>query len=141
MPIRHLRCFQHLSWDPSPKQLREFGLAMLCGFTILGLITLAHTRVLTPGVAILWAAGAMLAVLTRMSGPARIAYLTVNLPTSAFGYLVSKVALTLVFFFVFMPIGQILKWMGKNLLQITSMPSTWMPIEDKADASSYNHQF
>jgi hypothetical protein len=141
MNLKGLPCFQHLSWHPSPKKLRDFGMAMVCGFAILGLITMARSRALTPAVAILWTAGAMLAILSRIPGPARIAYLAVNLPTSAFGYLVSRVVLALTFFLVFVPIGQFLKWTGKDLLQIKGSQSTWVPVEDKADASSYTHQF
>jgi hypothetical protein len=141
MHITDLPCFQHLSWHPSPKTLRQFGLTMLSGFAILGLLTLARNHAFTPAVAILWATGAMLAVLSWIPHIARIVYLAVNLPTSAFGYLVSRVALTLVFFFVFVPIGQILKWMGKDLLPLKGGSSTWVPVEDKADASSYSHQF
>ena len=141
MQLQHLSCFQHLSWRPSPKALREFGIAMLCGFAILGLITLARNRAFTPAVAILWTGGAMLAVLSRFPGPGRIAYLAINLPTSAFGYVVSRVALVLVFFLVFLPIGQLLKWMGKDLLQIKRARSTWVPVENQADASNYSHQF
>jgi hypothetical protein len=141
MQIRHLSCFRHLSWHPSPKALREFGIAMLCGFAVLGLITLARSHAFTPAVAIVWTLGAMLAVLSRFPGPGRIAYLAVNLPTSAFGYLVSRVALVLVFFLVFLPIGRILKWMGKDLLQLKPARSTWVPVEDQADASNYSHQF
>jgi hypothetical protein len=116
-------------------------MAMLCGFAILGLITLARSRAFTPAVIILWTTGAVLAVLSQIPGVARIAYLAVNLPTSAFGYLVSKIALALAFFLVFAPIGQFLKWMGKDLLQLKSRRSTWVPVEDKADASNYSHQF
>jgi hypothetical protein len=141
MNLKTLPCFRHLSWHPSPKVLREFGTAMLCGFAILGLITLARSRAFTPAVAILWTAGVMLAVLSRIPGAARIAYLAVNLPTSAFGYLVSRVALALAFFLVFAPIGQFLKWTGKDLLQIKRISSTWVPVEDKAYASNYSHQF
>jgi hypothetical protein len=141
MHLKQLPCFRHLSWRPSPKDLRKFGMAMLCGFAILGLITLARSRAFTPAVAILWTVGAMLAVLSRISGPGRIAYLAVNLPTSAFGYLVSRVVLALVFSLVFIPIGHVLKWMGEDLLQIKSRRSTWTPVEDKADVSNYSHQF
>ena len=140
MHLKHLPCFRHLKWHPSPKDLREFGLAMFCGFAILGLITLARNRAFTPAVAILWTTGAVLAVLSWIQGIARIVYLAVNLPTSAFGYLVSRVALALAFFLVFVPIGQFLKWTGKDLLQIR-ISSTWVPVEDKADASNYSHQF
>jgi hypothetical protein len=115
-------------------------MAMLYGFAILGLITLARSRALTPAVAILWTAGAVLAILSRIPGPARIVYLAVNVPTSALGYLVSRVALVLTFFLIFVPIGQFLKWRGKDLLQIKGSRSTWVPVE-KADASSYSHQF
>ena len=141
MHLKQLPCFRHLSWRPSPKELRQFGMAMLCGFAILGLITLARTRTFNTQVAILWTVGALLAILSRIPGLNRIAYLTVNLPTSALGYLVSRVALTLVFFLVFVPIGQFLKWTGKDLLQIKGGSSTWVPVEDKTDASTYSHQF
>ena len=141
MHIKQLPCFRHLSWRPSPKELREFGLTMLCGFVILGLITLARSRAFTPAVAILWTAGAALAVFSRIPGLNRIAYLAVNLPTSAFGYLVSRVALALAFFLVFVPIGRFLRWTGKDLLQIKGGSSTWVPVEEKKDASNYSHQF
>src|ERR1039457_5354799 len=101
MNLKQLPCFRHLSWRPSPKELQQFGIAMLCGFAILGLITMARSRAFTSAVAILWTAGAMLAVLSRIPGLNRIVYLAVNLPTSAFGYLVSRVVLVLVFFLVF----------------------------------------
>jgi hypothetical protein len=141
MQLKQLPCFQHVSWRPSPKELRDFGMAMLCGFAILGLIAFARSRAFTPAVAMLWTVGAMLAVLSRIPGLNRIAYLVVNLPTSAFGYVVSRVALALVFFLLFVPIGRLLRWMGKDLLQIKASRSTWTPVDEKADASSYTHQF
>lgn len=141
MQLKQLPCFRHLSWRPSPKELREFGLAMLCGFAILGLIALARNRAFTPAVAILWTAGATLAVLSWIPGAGRIAYIAVNLPTSAFGYLLSRVALSLIFFLVFVPIGRFLKWKGKDPLQLKGRSSTWVPVEDKKDAANYSHQF
>jgi hypothetical protein len=141
MHLKQLPCFRHLSWRPSPKELKQFGMAMLCGFAILGLIALARSRAFTPAVDFFWTAGAILVVFSRIPRLNRIAYLAVNLPTSAIGYLMSRVALALTFFLVFVPIGWSLKWMGKDLLQIKGGSSTWVPVENKTDVSNYSHQF
>lgn len=141
MNLKQVPCFRHLSWRPSYKELREFGLTMLCGFLVLGLISFARSRAVTPAVVMLCVAGIVLAVFSMIPGLNRIVYLAVNVPTSAFGYLVSRVALGLAFFLVFLPIGRFLRWTGKDLLQFKGGSSTWVAVEDKTDASNYSHQF
>ncbi|HYE65986.1 MAG TPA: SxtJ family membrane protein [Pyrinomonadaceae bacterium] len=135
--------FQHVQWQPDSRELRRFAVAMLVGFTILGLIAAWRTNNLGTFPLVLWSLGIGLAVAALVPGLGRAAYLAVYLPTSIIGYIVSHVILFLMFFLVFVPIGLILRLTGKDLLRLRPQGSraVWMHMETKKHSDSYYRQF
>lgn len=143
MSVTQLPMFQHVQWQPDSRELRRFAVAMLVGFTILGLIAAWRTNNLGTFPLVLWSLGIGLAVAALVPGLGRAAYLAVYLPTSIIGYIVSHVILFLMFFLVFVPIGLILRLTGKDLLRLRPQGSraVWMHMETKKHSDSYYRQF
>jgi hypothetical protein len=144
MNLKALPFFQHLNWRPDARELRRFAIAMLIGFTILGLLSAWRGKGIgTPSI-VLWSLGVVLAVAAFIPGLGRMAYLAVYLPTSIIGYVVSNILLALMFLVVITPLGLILKLMGKDLLQQQRRPKErtgWMPVKSTKTEDSYYHQF
>jgi hypothetical protein len=141
MNFKRLPCFEHLNWNPGKKDRQEFALAMLAGFSLLGTIALVRAHHFTPAVVTLWIIGAALAAVSCIPRLGRATYLAVNVPTSLVGYLVSRIALVVVFFLVFVPIGQLLKWAGRDLLQLHRRAAGWTVLGSHRGPSDYYHQF
>ena len=115
---------------------------MLIGFTVLGSLAAWRASGISKTSTGLWAIGAVLAVAAFVPGLGRAAYLAVYLPTSIIGYVVSRVMLALMFFFVITPLGLILRLMGKDFLQQRRRnKSQWMPVRASKSEDSYYRQF
>jgi hypothetical protein len=143
MSFSELPFFRHVKWFPDRSELRRFAIAMLVGFAILGLLsTWRHHGIARPAI-VLWAVGVVLAVCAMIPGLGRWAYLAVYVPSSFVGYFVSKVILFFVFFLVFVPIGALLKVMGKDLLRMrpTSPRAVWTTMNSTRDSNRYYRQF
>jgi len=144
MNLKALPFFQHVNWRPDARELRRFAIAMLIGFTILGLLSAWRGKGIgTPSI-VLWSLGVVLAVAAFIPGLGRMAYLAVYLPTSIIGYVVSNVLLALMFLVVITPLGLILKLMGKDILQQQRRPKErtgWMPVKSTKTEDSYYRQF
>ena len=143
MNVTTLPFFQHVKWRPDAGELRRFAIAMLIGFTVLGLLSVWRAKTIgTPSI-VLWSIGVILAVAASVPRLGRIAYLSVYLPTSIIGYVVSNVLLALMFFFVVTPLGLILRLMGKDLLQQRRPKEStgWMPVKGMKNDDSYYRQF
>jgi hypothetical protein len=143
MKVSALPFFKHLNWRPDARELRRFAVAMLIGFTVLGLLSVWRAWGITTASIILWSTGAVLAIAAFIPGLGRVAYLAVYLPTSIIGYVVSNVILALMFFLVITPIGILLKLMGKDVLQQRRQKnsSQWTPVTDVKTEDSYYRQF
>jgi hypothetical protein len=143
MKLRSLPFFQHVKWQPDAKELRRFAVAMLIGFTLLGLFSVWRAGGTSTGAIVLWSVGAFLAIAAFVPKLGKLAYLGVYLPTSIIGYVVSHVILTLMFFFVITPLGIILRLMGKDLLQQRRHKdkTQWMPVKGVKSEDSYYRQF
>src|SRR5438034_11635668 len=98
MKIRDLRCLKHVCWEPDSAELRRFAIAMLCGFSVLGILYGLRGNNVVAGSVKGVAVGALLAVGSRIPQLGRLVYLAVYLPTSILGFVVSNVLLTLAFF-------------------------------------------
>lgn len=143
MNVSTLPFFQHVKWRPDARELRRFAVAMLIGFTVLGLLSAWRAKGIgTPSIA-LWSTGVILAVAAFVPRLGRIAYLSVYLPTGIIGYVVSNVLLALMFFFVVTPLGLILRLMGKDLLQQRrpKQSTGWMTVKGIKNDDSYYRQF
>ena len=143
MKIAALPFFKHINWRPDARELRRFAVAMLIGFTVLGLLSAWRGGAIGTASIVLWSVGVVLAIAAFVPGLGRVAYLAVYLPTSIIGYVVSNVLLALMFFLVITPLGIILKLMGKDLLQQRRQKDTsqWSPVKAVKTEDSYYRQF
>ena len=143
MRMPALPFFQHVNWRPDARELRRFALAMLIGFSLLGLLAAWRGGGVTTASMVLWGIGVFLAVAAFVPKLGRIAYLGIYLPTSIIGFVVSNVILTLMFFLVITPLGIILRLIGKDFLQQQRQKhkTQWMPVKGAKSQDSYYRQF
>jgi hypothetical protein len=143
MNLTKLPYFRHVKWRPDSGELLRFAMAMLVGFTVLGLLTAWRHHSVTRGAMGLWGLGVGLAVAAMIPGLGRAAYLCVYVPSSFIGYFVSKVVLFFIFFLVFVPIGALLRLMGKDLLRFRPKAprAVWAPLDSVKDSNRYYRQF
>ena len=144
MNPKALPFFQHVKWRPDAGELRRFAIAMLIGFTVLGLLSAWRGKGIGTASIVLWSIGVGLAVAAFIPKVGRIAYLAVYLPTSIIGYIVSNILLALMFLLVITPLGLILKLMGKDLLQRQRPQKErtgWLPVKSTKTEDSYYRQF
>lgn len=142
MRLRNLRCFQHVKWDPDAEELRKFAIAMVVGFAVIaGIVAFRHPG--GHGWMIAMAVGIALGVGALIPGLGRGVYLLVNVPTSAIGFVVSHVLLTLIFYAVFTPLGLLLRLMGKDLLTMrrAGVRTMWVDHAQVTDRHRYYRQF
>jgi len=141
--IAALPFFQHVKWRPDARELRRFAIAMLIGFSLLGLLAAWRANGIGTTSIVLWSIGIFLAVAAFVPGLGRVAYLGVYLPTSIIGYVVSNVMLALMFFVVITPLGIVLRLMGKDLLQERREKdkTQWKPVKTIKTEDSYYRQF
>lgn len=143
MKLTALPFFQHVNWRPDARELRRFAIAMLIGFSLLGLLAAWRAGGVSTTAIILWSLGVFLAGAAFVPKLGRLAYLGVYLPTSIIGYFVSNVILTLMFFLVITPLGILLRLMGKDFLQQRrqKQKTQWMPVKGVKSEDSYYRQF
>lgn len=123
--------------------MRRFAVAMLIGFTILGLLSVWRAWGISTASIVLWSAGVVLAIAAFVPGLGKVAYLAVYLPTSIIGYVISNVILAVMFFLVITPLGILLKLMGKDVLQQRRHKNStqWTPVKEVKTEDSYYRQF
>jgi len=139
--IAALPFFQHVKWRPDRRELRRFAVAMLLGFSLLGLFAAWRANGIGNRSIVLWGIGLALAIAAFVPKLDRVAYLAVYLPTSIIGYIVSNVVLALMFFLVITPLGILLRLMGKDLLQQRQQKAGWMPVKVVKTEDRYYRQF
>ena len=143
MGLKELSCFQHVQWDPSQKELRKFGRAMLVGFALIGLLVAWRRHDIGAPTLTLWSIGAALAVAAPVPGLGKLAYLTIYVVTGIVGFVVSRIVLTVVFFLLFTPIAFLLKLSGKDPLHLRRNPAgtEWIARIGVRDRKSFYRQF
>jgi hypothetical protein len=143
MKVTELPLFQHVKWRPDRNELRRFAISMFVGFAVIGLIVAWRARGFGQGALACWGIGAALAIAAFTPGLGRMAYLLIYVPTNIIGYVVSHVVLTAIFFFIFTPLGALLRLMGKDLLQMRAArgQTKWRRVEEVKDANRYYRQF
>ena len=140
--IAALPFFRHVKWRPDRSELRRFAVAMLVGFSLLGLFAAWRAKEIGNSSIILWGIGVSLAVAAFVPKLGRVAYLGVYLPTSIMGYVISNVVLALMFFLVITPLGILLRFMGKDVLQQQpKQKAAWTPVTKEKTEDSYYRQF
>ncbi len=135
--------FQRINWRPDRKELRRFAVAMLVGFSLLGLLAAWRAQEITNGSIILWGTGLFLAIAAFVPKAGRAAYLGVYIPTSVIGYVVHAAVLALVFFVVITPVGVLLRAMGKDPLRRRrpKQNAGWLRAKEVKTEDNYYRQF
>jgi len=143
MKLSGLPFFRHVKWFPDRSELRRFAIAMLVGFTLLGTLSVWRHGGVARSSIVLFGLGLALAVAALIPGVGRFAYLAVYVPSSFIGYFVSRLILFIVFFLVFVPIGALLKVLGKDLLRLRPEKprAVWNSLNSNRDSNRYYRQF
>src|SRR5262245_21827075 len=143
MSLKDLTYFKRVKWHPDNEELRRFSIAMLVGFAVLGGISALRHHGIQWGSQTLWTIGIVLSIAAWIPGLNRLAYLTFYVPSSFVGHCVSKIVLFFVFFLVFVPLGVLLRLLGKDLLRIhpANPRATWTPMNSLKNSNRYYRQF
>jgi len=121
---------------------RSFGLVFTAAFLLFGLAPLRHGNPVRP-IGLALAAGMLLAALARpgwLALPNRLWFSLGGL----LGRLINPVIMALLFYLVFTPAAVLLRWMGKDLLDLAIRPeaeSYWIPRAASEPRSEMTDQF
>ena len=127
--------------NPTDRQLRQFGLMGFLALPAVGWWWAAHPRTLT------WLGGIGLVVAVlgyiwpRLLKPVFIGLMFVTLPV---GMVIGELAMGLIYFGVFLPIGLCFKWMGRDALKREldrDGESYWEEKKSPVDVSRYYRQW
>jgi hypothetical protein len=130
--------------QPTPRELRWFGLALLGFFTILGSMILWRTgNSLVPK--ILWTTGALVVSVYYLAPPIRrpiyLAWMTLTHPI---GWIATQLILALVYYGVITPVGLVMRIAGRDTMGRTfdrQATSYWIERPKKTAADRYFRQF
>jgi len=135
-----------IDWRPDDRRLRQFALVLLLSLGLAGALaawklgTVRHAAPIA-----LWALGVALAAIglaaPRWIRPLYIAWMAVAWPL---GWVMSHVALAIIFFLVFTPIALIFRLIGRDLLHRrfdSAAESYWIKRGLPAKAADYFRQF
>ena len=130
-----------LNWNPPERQLRQFGIIALLVLPLVGWLW----RGSLPVIAGLAATGGVLAligvVFPRALKPVFIALMLVTMPI---GLVVGELAMLLIYFGVFLPIGLLFKIMGRDSLRLKlnlQAKSYWERKPQPRNPATYFRQF
>jgi Saxitoxin biosynthesis operon protein SxtJ len=134
-----------IDWKPEPKALRKFGLVVLIGCGLIGLLFSVVLDRTTVAWAV-WTIGAVIGVAgltgTKIGMPGYWLWMGVGF---VMGNIVSRIVVTLIFFGLFTPMGAVRRLLGNDPLSLKrpSLKSYWHPVDPKQakDLSRYERQF
>jgi len=133
----------NINWNPTPKDLRQFGIAMIVGFGIIGLLFLFVLG--RPEAAPYCFGFGLVAGVLGLTGSkiALIVYIPWMVIAFVMGNIMSRVLLTLFYFLVFTPIGLTRRLLRKDPLQLRQPvgPSYWKPLPPPKEPEDYERQF
>jgi hypothetical protein len=131
-----------MNWSPTDRQLRQFGLIALAAFPLLGWLWSAGNITV---VYVAAAAGGLLAVVGLLCPRAiKPVFLALSLLAIPIGMLVSEIALGLIFYGLFVPMGLVFRLIGRDALQRKfhrEANTYWQHKRQPADAASYLQQW
>jgi hypothetical protein len=133
-----------INTNPSPRELRWFGLIFAAFFGVVGLIVWRQTG--SPAAPrVIWiAAGVIAAVYYAVPPMRRALYLGWLYATYPLGWVVSHVLLGIIYFGVMMPIGLAMRLLGRDPMtrRFDRQASTyWVKREQNDDPGRYFKQF
>ena len=129
-----------INWRPTDRQLRQFGAICLVGLPLVAWVWGAHWQVIG-GLA---AAGLALAA-AGWAAPQSLKWVFLGLTVLAapIGMVIGELALLLIFFAVFLPIGLALRWTKGDPLQLKldrQADTYWQPKPPPKNVASYYRQ-
>ncbi len=138
-----------INWSPDKKELRNFGIAMLVGFGVIGAVLfwgiwpVAEAK---PTAAVLcWVFGVVAGVLglsgTKVALPVYWAWMSIAF---VMGNIISRILLALFFYGMITPIGLVRrKFFGADPLQLQKRQtdSYWIDVPQVTDKERYQRQF
>ena len=141
-----------LNFNPDARTLRQFGVIALVGFGLLGAAAFFQRFVFqglgdghSAVAAVLWGVGLTCGLLALVYPQAnRPLFLLLSIATFPFGILLSYLVLAFLFFFVFAPIGALLRATGRDPMARGFDPecaSYWNDARPERDRASYFRQF
>ena len=120
-----------INWNPGRRELRSFARLWFPLFVVvLGAMIWWRAESLR-GAELAWAVGAVVAVLVLASDKAaRWVFLGLIIVTYPIGYVVSTLALAILFYLIFTPIALGMRLAGRDALQLRNRrTSNWTPYE------------
>lgn len=127
---------------PTHKQLRQFAVAALFGFALIGYMFFYHGAI-TTGFKVCAGLGMVIFALGMIAPESiRIVYALLILITLPIGWLISNILLRVIFYLVFTPIGMVFKLTGRDPLRLQkpSAGSYWLEHPERTDPKSYFRQ-
>lgn len=135
-----------MNWNPSDRQLRQFGLIGLVALPLIGWLWFGEsaTAVNLTAVVVSTAIGVVLAGLGLLCpGVLKPVFVALMLIAIPIGTVISEVALGLVFFGLFVPLGLVFRLIGRDVLDLKFDPEAttyWRPKKGPTDAAGYLRQ-
>ena len=132
-----------INWNPSPRELRKFGVTMLLGFAVIGLV-LQFGFGLPIAAYVAYGLGAVLGLL-GLSGTAvgKWGYRAWMSIAYVMGNIISRVLLALIYYGLFTPLGWIRRLLGNDALQLKkpARESYWTDVPKKTRLENAQRQF
>lgn len=129
-----------LNWNPSHRQLRQFGVLCLILLPILGWLWSANST----AIAILAGVGAVIAataaVIPQLVSPLFVGLMLITIPI---GLVIGELAMFLIYVLVFLPIGIAFRVMGRDRLELKlnrEQASYWRTKSQPKSVASYYRQ-
>lgn len=133
----------HLPLQPTPRVLRQFAAAWL----VLFLAMAVQQMFVRHHIAAAWVLGAIALIgVIGLLKPPSIRWLFVVASVVAFplGWLVTQVALAVMFYMVLTPLALMFRWRGRDELQLRRRPGStgfWITRQPEQDLKRYLKQF
>jgi Saxitoxin biosynthesis operon protein SxtJ len=128
-------------WCPDPKQLRQFAIAGLVVFGVIGAVSYLSGS--TRAAINLWGIGVLTLLLGVLVPSAmRLPYVLLMAAAYPIGWLVSHLVLRLIFYGVFTPVGLIFRFVRRDALALRrpQTESYWRELRRSDDVTSYYRQ-
>lgn len=134
-----------INWRPSPAELRKFGVAMIVGFGIIGLVcqfVLPEPRV---GAAVFCYIFGGVAGVLGLSGTVAalpVYWLWMGI-AFVMGNVVGRLLLALIYFGLITPMGLVMRIAGRDRLRMRrrTCDTYWCDVKQPTDAGRYERQF
>jgi len=129
-----------VNWNPSNRQLRQFGIICLFALPLLGWLWGG-----SPEVVISLAAGGLLFAIAGVAHPKMVkpAFLALTIVAAPVGMVIGEAAMLSIYLGVFLPIGLVFRVMNRDGLQLKfdrRAKTYWQSKKQPRDAASYFRQ-